>query len=185
LKTALFSHMNKRYLSIILLFLVNCAVAQVKHTVTKSTVTFTIKNLGINTGGSIGGVQANIMFDPNKLESSSIEATADVTSINTDNDMRDEHLKSDSYFDVAKYPKITIKSISLKHKSGNNYTGQFNVTIKDKTLPLEIPFSYVESGNTASFNGTLKLKRTAFGVGSSSMVMSDDVIVTIDVETSK
>jgi len=177
--------MNKKYLSIILLFLVNCAVAQVKYTVTKATVTFKIKNLGINTGGSIGGVQASIIFDPNKPESSSIEATADATTINTDNDMRDEHLKSDSYFDVTKYPRITIKSIGLKHKSGNNYTGQFNVTIKDKTLPLEIPFTYVESGNTASFNGTLKLKRTAFGVGSSSMVMSDDVTVSIDVETGK
>jgi polyisoprenoid-binding protein YceI len=177
--------MNKKYLSVILLFLVNCAVAQVKHTITKSAVTFTIKNLGINTGGSIGGVQANIMFDPNKLEASSIEATVDANTINTDNDMRDEHLKSDAYFDVAKYPRITIKSVSLKHKSGNNYTGQFNVTIKDKTQALEIPFTYIESGNTALFNGILKLKRTTFGVGSSSMVMSDDVTVTIDVETSK
>ena len=177
--------MNKKYLSVILLFLVNCAIAQVKYTVTKSAVTFTIKNLGINTGGSISGVQANILFDPNKPESGSIEATADATSINTDNDMRDEHLKSDAYFDVTKYPRITIKSISLKHKSGNNYTGQFNVTIKDKTLPLEIPFTYIENNNTASFKGTLKLKRTAFGVGSNSMVMSDDVTIMIAVETSK
>ena len=177
--------MNKKYLSIILLFLVNCAVAQVKYTVTKSTVTFKIKNLGINTGGSIGGVQANIMFAPNKLETSSIEATADVNTINTDNDMRDEHLKSDSYFDAVKYPRITIKSISLKHKSGNNYTGQFNVTIKDKTLPLEIPFTYMESSSTASFNGTLKLKRSDFGIGGSTLTLSDDVIVSIDVETSK
>lgn len=177
--------MNKKYLSVILLFLVNCAVAQVKYTVTKSTVTFKIKNLGINTGGSIGGVQANIMFDPNKLEQSSIEAMAEVNTINTDNDMRDEHLKSDSYFDVAKYPRITIKSISLKHKSGNKYIGQFNVTIKDKTLPLEIPFTYNESGNTASFNGILKLKRSAFGIGGSTLTLSDDVTISIDVETSK
>jgi len=178
--------MNKKLLSIVVvLLLVNSAFAQVKYTVTKSTVTFKIKNMGFNTGGSFGSVQANIMFDPSKPEASSIEATVDANTINTDNDMRDEHLKSDSYFDVAKYPRITIKSISLKHKNGNNYTGQFNVTIKDKTLPLEIPFTYVESGSTASFNGTLKLKRTAFGVGSNSLVMSDDVTVNIDVETSK
>src|ERR1700744_5884879 len=134
--------MNKKYLSIILLFLVNCAFAQVKYTVTKSTVTFKIKNLGINTGGSFSGVQANIMFDSANLGASNIQATADAATINTDNDMRDDHLKSDSYFDVAKYPKITIKSVSLKHKSGNNYTGQFSVTIKDKTQTLEIPFTY-------------------------------------------
>jgi len=120
-----------------------------------------------------------------KLDSSSIEATADVTTLNTDNDMRDEHLKSDSYFDVARYPRIIMKSVSLKHKSGNNYSGQFNVTIKGKTQTLEMPFTYVESSGTATFSGTLKLKRTDFGIGSSSMVMSNDVKVAIDVETSK
>jgi polyisoprenoid-binding protein YceI len=179
------SFMNKKHLTILFLFLVNCAVAQVKHTLTKATVTFKIKNLGINTGGSFGGVQANIMFDPANLGGSAIQATADAATINTDNDMRDEHLKGDSYFDVTKYPKITIKSVSLKHKSGNNYSGQFSVTIKDKTQTLEMPFTYIASGNTASFNGTLKLKRTDFGIGSSSMVMSDDVTVTIDAETNK
>jgi len=177
--------MNKKYLTVILLLLVNFSFAQVKYTVTKSTVTFKIKNLGINTSGSLGGVQANIVFDPAKLDSSHIEASADVNTLNTDNDMRDEHLKSDPYFDVPKYPKITIRSVSLKHKNGNNYTGQFNVTIKDKTQLLEMPFTYIESGGTASFTGTLKLKRTDFGIGSNSMVMSNDITVNIDVETSK
>ena len=141
--------------------------------------------MGFNTTGAMGGVQATILFEPAKLDGSSIEASADVTTINTDNDMRDEHLKSDSYFDVAKYPKITMKSVSLKHKSGNNYDGQFSVTIKDKTKTLDIPFTYTDNGSTAVFNGILKLKRTDFGIGGSSMVMSNDVTVTINVEANK
>jgi len=141
--------------------------------------------MGFNTGGSIGGIQANIMFDPEKLDAASIDASADLATINTDNDMRDEHLKSDSFFDAAKYPRITMKSVSLKHKSGNNYIGQFNVTIKDKTKVLDMPFTYTQNGSTATFNGLLKLKRSDFGIGGSSMVMSDDVKVTIIVETSK
>jgi polyisoprenoid-binding protein YceI len=178
-------HMNTKYLSAILLFLVNSTFAQVKYSVTKSTVTFEIKNMGFNTGGNIGGVQAEIVFDPGKLDASSIEASADAATINTDNDMRDEHLKSDSFFDAAKYPKISMKSISLKHRSGNNYTGQFSITIKDKTKLLDMPFTYTENDNTADFNGILKLKRGDFGIGGGSMVLSDDVKVTIDVETSK
>jgi polyisoprenoid-binding protein YceI len=177
--------MNKKYLAVIFLFLANCAIAQVKHTVTKATITFKIKNLGINTSGSIGGLQANIQFDPANLGSSIIEATADVNTINTDNDMRDEHIKSDTYFNVAKYPQISMKSAYIKHKSGDNYTGQFNVTIKGKTLPLDVPFTYTINGGNASFTGILKLKRTDFGIGSSSMVMADEVTVNIDVETSK
>jgi len=177
--------MNKKYITVILLLLVNCAIAQVKHTVTKSTITFQIKNLGFNTGGSIGGLKANIQFDPANLGRSVIEASADVNTINTDNDSRDEHLKSDSYFDAAKYPEIIMKSVSIKHKSGDNYTGQFNVTMKGKTQLIDVPFMYTVTGATTSFKGILKLKRTDFNIGSSSMVMSDDVTVNIDVEASK
>lgn len=177
--------MKRIFAPIILLFLTAGALAQVKTTVTKSKITFQIKNLGINTGGSIAGLQTSILFDPAHLNTSIIEAIADVNTINTDNDTRDEHLKSDSYFDAAKYPRITIKSVSIKHKSGNNYTGTFNLTIKDKTNPVEIPFTYTETGNNAVFKGSLKIKRTDYGVGDKSLIMSNDVTVLIEVDTTK
>lgn len=137
------------------------------------------------THGTFGGLQADIKFDPAKPDASSIDATIDAGTVNTDNDMRDGHLKEDTYFDVAKYPKITLKSVSLKHKSGNNYDGQFSLTIKEKTQTVDMPFTYVESGNSAEFKGVLKIKRTDFNVGTSSMVMSNDVEVDIDVKTEK
>jgi polyisoprenoid-binding protein YceI len=175
----------KKLFTITLLLIAGSAFAQVKQTVTQSTVSFQIKNLGFNTHGTFGGLQADINFDPAKPEAGSISATIDANTINTDNDMRDRHLKEDTYFDVVKYPKISLKSISLKHKGGNNYDGQFSLTIKDKTQTVDIPFTYVESGNSAEFKGVLKIKRTDFNVGTSSMVMSNDVQVDIDVKTTK
>jgi polyisoprenoid-binding protein YceI len=178
--------MKKNYLLLLfLLFMMNGAMAQVKYTLTKATVTFQIKNMGFNTSGNFGGVQADIKFDASKPETSSIEATANVNDLNTGNDTKDEHLKSADYFDVATYPKITIKSVAIKHKSGNNYVGKFNVSIKNKTKLLDIPFTYTESGNIADFSGVLKLKRSDFGIGGSSMVMADEVTVTIDVVAGK
>ena len=116
----------KRIVALIipLLILVTVASAQ-KANVLKTTIKFQLKNLGVNTGGSINGLSANMAFDPEKPETGSIEAILDVKSINTDNDLRDTHLRSDEFFDVAKYPTITMKSVSLKHKSGDKYTGQF------------------------------------------------------------
>lgn len=175
----------KKILPIILLLAVNSAFAQVKHTVTQSNITFAIKNLGFMTHGTFGGLQADIKFDPAKPDVSSINATIDVNTVNTDNDMRDGHLKGDEFFDAAKYPRITLKSVSLKHKSGDRYDGQFNLTIKDKTKTVDMPFTYTEAGNTAEFKGVLKIKRIDFGVGGSSLVMSDNVEVDIDVKTSK
>ena len=177
--------MKKITLFSFFVLLTAAAVAQVKHTVTQSTINFQVKNLGFNTHGTINGLQGNIQFDPAKPESSTIEASVDANTINTDNDMRDNHLKEDSYFDAANYPKITMKSVSLKHKSGNNYEGQFNLTIKGKTQLVTVPFTYTATANTAEFKGSLKIKRTDFGVGSSSMVMSNDVFVDIDVKATK
>jgi len=175
----------KKCLVILLLFVTSYSFSQSKYTVTKSTITFKIKNLGVNTAGNISGFKGDIQFDPDHLDTSTITASIDVKTINTDNDTRDNHLKSDSYFDVAKYPAITIKSVSFKHKSGNSYAGIFNLTIKDKTNQVELPFTYSEIGGAASFKGTLKIKRADYGVGSKSMVMSDDVNISIDVEATK
>lgn len=141
--------------------------------------------MGINTGGNISGFKGDILFDPAHLDASSIAASVETITINTDNATRDKHLKSDSYFDVTRYPKITIKSVSLKHKSGDNYTGTFSLTIKDKTNTVDIPFKYTETGNTASFKGTLQIKRTDYDVGGKSLIMSNEVNIVIDVEATK
>jgi len=175
----------KKIFPLILLLAVSSTFAQVKHTITQSSIAFQIKNLGFMTHGTFGGLQADIKFDPAKPEASSINAAIDVNTVNTDNDMRDGHLKGDEFFDAAKYPKITLKSVSLKHKGCDKYDGLFSLTIKDKTKTVDMPFTYTEAGNTAEFKGVLKIKRRDFGVGGSSMVMSDDVEVDIDVKTGK
>ena len=175
--------MKKLLPLIAFLFFITGAFAQLK--VTKAKITFQIKNLGINTNGGFGTMQANIQFDPYNLNTSTIEATVDVNSINTDNDTRDEHLRGDEYFDAAKYPKITMRSVSFKTKGGNNYIAVFNVTMKDKTKAFEVPFTYIYTGNTANFKGSFKLKRTDFGIGDKSLVLANDLTAFIEVETLK
>ncbi len=176
--------MIKRIYTIaVLAFLAVNTFAQTK--VTKSAITFKIKNLGFNVGGAFTGFNADIKFTPANLATSTIEASVASNTVNTDSEGRDNHLKSDDYFDVAKYPKITVKSVSFKHKSGNNYTGSFNVTIKDKTKLIEIPFTYVESGSTATFKGDFQVLRTDFGIGSKNIILSNEANVSIEAEISK
>jgi len=178
--------MKKIYPLFFILFFVANAFSQVKdHTVTKSSVLFHIKNLGITVDGTLGGFKGDIKFDPANLAASTITATVETNTIDTDNGTRNDHLKSDSYFDVAKYPNITIKSVSFKHNSGNNYTGVFSLTIKDKTNNVTIPFSYAETGTNAEFKGNFEIKRTDYGVGGKSLVMSNDVKIDLDISTAK
>jgi len=179
-------HPMKKSCFLITAFLITAQTfAQVKHAVTKSAVTYEIKNMGINTSGKFKTLEATIAFDQNNLAASSIEAMVDVNSIDSDNAMRDNHLKAEDYFDAAKYPKIIMKSTAFKKKAGNNYVGIFNVTIKGKTKPVEVPFTYTESSNVALFKGSFKINRKDFGVGGNSMVLADDATIELVVETSK
>jgi polyisoprenoid-binding protein YceI len=178
------SSMSRKLFTIaILFFLAANTFAQSK--VTRSAVTFKIKNLGFNVEGSFGGLSADINFKPANLATSSIEASVASNTVNTDNESRDNHLKSEDYFDVAKYPKIILKSVSFKRKSGSNYTGSFNVTIKDKTKLIEIPFTYIEAGNTATFKGDFQVLRTDFGIGGKNVILSNEANVSIETEITK
>jgi len=177
--------MKKLFPPLVTIMIISAFFAHAQNTVSHSSITFKIKNLGIYTDGTLGGLQAEIHFNPADLSTSTIKASVDANTLNSDNDSRDEHVKSADFFDVAHYPAITLKSVTIKHKSGNNYSGQFNLTIKDKTRLIEIPFSCIDKGNTLAFNGTFKINRIDYGVGSSSMILSDEVVITINAEVGK
>jgi polyisoprenoid-binding protein YceI len=177
--------MRKAFLAIAFFIVSTAAFAQVNKSLTKSLVTFKIKNAGFTISGIIKAVQADVAFNPANLAASKIDAIADVTTINTDNDLRDEHLKGEDFLNVAKYPAITMKSVSFSKKNSSNYVGQFNVTIKDKTKLISIPFSYNDAGSAVALKGTFKISRADFGIGKSSMLLSDEANITIEVEASK
>jgi polyisoprenoid-binding protein YceI len=177
--------MKKICIAILILIASNAAFAQLKNNVTKSKITFEIKNLGIKTSGIIGKMEAEVKFDPAKLEASKIDAVADITTINTDNSMRDSHLKGEDYFYVAKYPNITMSSVAFKKKSGNSYIGQFNITVKDKTKMVELPFTYTDTGNIALLKGSFKINRSDFGVGGGSLTLANEATIFVEAETTK
>ena len=154
---------------------------------TTAAVTFKIKHaLGAYADGKFGGLAATVNFNPNDLGNSSIIATVKTETFDTDNSIRDKELKGDEYFDVAKYPKITMKSTSITKGSGANaYVGTFNLTIKDKTKSIKVPFTFTENGNTGTFQGQFTIDRTEFGVGEESRLLSNEAKVSIKLNVKK
>jgi polyisoprenoid-binding protein YceI len=172
--------MKKFLLPIMLITLTTTAFTYINSTVTRSAITFKTKNMGIGVEGTVGGLQADVHFNPADPASSVIEASVDANSINTGNSGRDEHLHDEDFFDAARYPRITLKSVSFRHRSGNSYTGRFNLTIKGKTKEVEIPFTFSQAGASSAFKGSFKINRLDYGVGSSSLVLADEVTINID-----
>ena len=150
----------------------------------ESVVKFTIKNFGFGVNGSFKNLKGTIIFDPAKLADASFKVTVDAATINTGNNSRDGHLKKEEYFDVAKYPMISFTSNKIeKTAQGYLVTGVF--TISDKSKMVMIPFTAVPQNGGYLFNGKVQLNRRDFGVGGSSMVLSDNLNLMLIVKAQK
>ncbi len=82
-----------------------------------------------------------------------IAFTVDVNSIDTDNEMRDKHLKSDDFFNAEKFPAMKFQSTSFKPLGGNKYKLAGNLTIRDVTKPVVFDVVF---GGTANAMGKTK-----------------------------
>jgi polyisoprenoid-binding protein YceI len=147
-----------------------------------SKVHFVIKNFGIKTGGDFTGLKGIINFNPANLAASRFDVSVDTKTIDTDNSSRDEHLSENDYFDVEKYPLITMKStkVVLSSVAGRYYMFA-NLTMKGITKPVEFGFSATPKDGGYIFEGGFDLNRRDFKVGGSSMSMSDKLKVSLKV----
>lgn len=153
--------------------------------VASSSISFKIKNAGFNIDGKFGDLTATIAFDETKISGNSIDATIDSKSINTGNGTRDGHLKKEEYFGVDKYPKIQMKATLFGKETNGTFRGYFKLTIKDKTKEVVVPFSFTQKDGKGLFKGTFTINRLDYGVGESSMILSDNATITIEVNVLK
>ena len=149
-----------------------------------SSIKFKLKNFGLNTGGTFSGLQGIIHFDKDNPSASTFDVSIDANSVNTNVDMRDNHLRDENYFDVKKYPRIHFVSTSVKPGKENTFEISGKLTIKGKTKDINFPFTATQSTDGYIFNGEFKINRKDFGVGGSSTI-SDNVTVTLTVVAKK
>jgi polyisoprenoid-binding protein YceI len=159
--------------------------AQYKPTDNGSQVSFTINNFGFSVPGTFKGLQGTIDFDPQHPEGSHFDVSIDASTVNTDNDLRDSHLKNDGYFDVKNYPRIKLVStkVASTGKPGSyQFTG--TLTIKDKTKVVSFPITAVPDGSGIVFKGSFTINRKDFGVGGTSTI-SNELTVSLSVTATK
>jgi len=139
--------------------------------VVHSSVKFTVEHLVISeVEGSFKTFSGTMTADKSDFQGAAIDFTVDVNSISTDNNMRDTHLKSDDFFNVQKYPKMTFKSTSFKKVAGNKYTLTGNLTLRDVTKSVKFDVTYGGTakdgyGNTkAGFKATAVINRFDYGL---------------------
>ncbi|HET7824700.1 MAG TPA: YceI family protein [Anaeromyxobacter sp.] len=149
-----------------------------------SQATFSVRHLVIsNVRGEFGKLTGAANFDDKDASKSSVEATIDTTTIDTRVAKRDEDLKSENFFDVAKYPTITFKSTKVE-KAGKGklkVTGDLTMhgVTKPVVLAVEGPTQDIKDpwGNTRrGFSATTTINRRDFGLAYSKAIEAGPVV---------
>ncbi len=163
-----------------------------------SRIEFKVKHMVVTTlGGHFSKFDSTMEWDGEDLTTAKIIFEADVDSIYTGIEQRDNHLKSDDFFNAAAYPKIKFVSTSITKVDGMDYTLKGDLTIRDKTLPVTLNVVYGGSVSNfynkqmAGFELKGKLNRKDYGLKWSatteagSIVVSEEVKLEMNVEMIK
>ncbi|CAG5081531.1 YceI family protein [Parvicella tangerina] len=157
---------------------------------THSDIAFKVKHMMISTvTGFFNEFDGEVETENDDFSGAKINFNVSIDSINTKNEDRDAHLKSDDFFNAAEYPKMTFVSKSF---DGENLVG--DLTIRDVTKEVKLDVEYLGTavdpyGQTkAGFEVTGSLNRKEFGLNWSAVteagniVVSDKVKLQLDVQ---
>lgn len=162
-----------------------------------SEVQFKVKHLMINTvTGDFGSYRVDVESTADDFSDASVRFETDIASINTKNEMRDNHLKSDDFFSAEKFPVMTFVGKGIVTNGGKRQiTG--DLTIRDVTRPVTLDVEYGGQmvdfyGNTkAGFEITGQLNRQDFGLTwgavteAGGVVVSDTVKLALNIQLQK
>ncbi|MCC7302103.1 MAG: YceI family protein [Bacteroidia bacterium] len=152
-------------------------------------VAFSVTHMMISeTTGKFKIYEGKVSSTGTDFQNASVEFSVDVNSINTDDENRDKHLKSEDFFHAEKYPKMTFKSKSFKKEKGNNYKLTGDLTIRDVTKT--VTFDVVHNGTVkspwgqevAGFKLSGKINRVEYGLKWNALLEAGGMTVSEEVQ---
>jgi polyisoprenoid-binding protein YceI len=181
------------------LFILTAAFAGDKYVPDQAhtNIGFQVKHMVITTvTGNFTNYDYSFIYDEENPENSSITATIQTGSINTNNEKRDNHLRSADFFDAEKYPEITFESTKIM-KTDDGYVARGNLTMRGVTKEIELPFKITGIlqdpwGNTKmGVESRLTINRQDYNVSwnntldNGGVVVSDNVDIILDLQLQK
>jgi polyisoprenoid-binding protein YceI len=131
-------------------------------------------------------------------EDSTVEATVQAASIHTNQSMRDDHLRTNDFLDVANYPTLELKSTGLKRVRENMWILSTDLTVRGVTRPVDFELEFLGEGQSmqegktvVAFSATAEIDRRDFGVSfnhsllDGSVVVGNKVVLEIEVEATQ
>ncbi len=158
-------------------------------------ISFSVRHMVVSTvHGRFNKVSGSIHAAGKDIESSTVDFTIQVASIDTNEPQRDAHLKSADFFDATKYPTISYKSRSISKVGAGKYVAHGDFTLHGITKKLDLPFTLSGPVKDAfgqtrlGLQSNVRINRQDYGVkwnmklDKGGLAVSDDVDIEINLE---
>jgi len=147
-------------------------------------VSFSVKHMMVTTvRGKFTSYRGTVRLDPKDFTRSTFEGEIDVASVDTGNVDRDNHLRTNDFFDAPNHPNITFKSSRIELKDAGDYVVHGDLTIRGVTKPIALDVEFLGTskspyGQTIAGIGVRgKLNRKDFGVNFNALLETGGVAV--------
>ena len=155
-----------------------------------SAAQFSVRHLGISTvRGTFTKVNGVVQDSPSDLSKDSVDVTIDASSVDSRVEMRDNDLRSERFFDVAKYPTITFKSTRVESAGAGKLkvTGDLTIRGVTKSVVLDVdgptaPFKDPRGSSHRGVSATTTVSRADFGMTALPGMVGDQAVLQLDVE---
>ena len=161
---------------------------------THSSIGFTARHAMVTkVRGTFEEFEGKAHLDAENPAASSASVTIQVASINTRNAQRDDHLRTNEFFDAPTFPEITFSSTGVEVVSADAFRLTGDLTVKGTTKPVTIDFDYVGTAKDvydnvrAGFEGRATINRSDFGVTwnapleTGGVLVSDKIVLEFDI----
>lgn len=161
-----------------------------------SSVNFSVRHMVISKAtGRFGKFSGSIEFDVDKMQTGSVELTVQMESIDTNDEDRDNHLRSEDFFETAKYPTMTFTSTAVGELKDGTFTLTGDLTIKDVTRSVTFDCDFhgvLEKGPRgiarAGFSAITIINRQDYNItwsrtlDAGGLMLGNDVEISIEIE---
>ncbi len=131
----------------------------------KSSLLFVSKQMSVPVEGMFKSFRSKIAFDPAKPAAAKAELEIDMASIDAGSKDANDEVATKAWFNTQAFPVARFVSTSVKPLGGNRFEVVGKMTIKGKTQDLTTPLTLRIEGSTASFDGSLQIKRADYAIG--------------------
>ncbi len=151
---------------------------------TKSSVTFSYKQMGVAIDGRFKKFAAQVNFDPAKADAGKASFEVELASVDAGSSEADDEVVTKSWFNAAAFPKATFVAKQFKQTAPNQYEVSGTLSIKGQTRDVKFPMKHTAQGKDGVLTGGFTLKRGDFNIGEGMWAKFDVVANDIQVNFS-